>query len=212
MSNSNISNFGYSIHLTSPMYYLGIVLVCFLGLVCFILLLYIPVHKSDVLQFPVHNIKQDVTEKYDPRRNNIDVRYAIIPNGVIMRDHDNNQCNTPNRSSTFFYSNNDRSGGNITHIHSSPRASHVSVMIDDRYTTGYCLGGVGSGNLLNTKSLKVNKVWWWQATINSDITSVGMPVYNTLQYCNIRYSSPVVSSVTDDQNRDIRNSVNYITH
>ena len=140
------------------MYCLGLVLVYFLVLVCFILLLYIPVHKSDVFKYPIHNIKQDVVEKPDPRRNNIDVRYAIIPNGVIMRDHDNNQCNTPNRSSTFFYSNNDRSGGNITDIHNSPRASHVSVMIYGRYTTGYCLGGVASGNLLNTKSLKVNEV------------------------------------------------------
>ena len=80
-----------------------------------------------------------------------------------MRDHNNAQTNTPNRSSTFVYDGNDRSSSNISltqnfllmlrkeeeeymPFSSRMRRSSVTVNIHGVATRGFCINGLSGGN------------------------------------------------------------------
>lgn len=90
----------------------------------------------------VHNTS---VREQDHNRNNIDIRYATINNGVYMFDPDNHQTNTPNRASSFFYNYNDLSGNSIIGIAYSNRPSLVSIMINNPLVKGYCIGQISPG-------------------------------------------------------------------
>ncbi len=76
-----------------------------------------------------------------------------------MRDHDNDQINSPNRACSFFYNHNDRSGASIMGMHNSNNASLVTVVVDGVVTKGYSLGGAIRGVYPGSRILPINQPW-----------------------------------------------------
>lgn len=169
-------------------------------------------HKASSIEQSKNELEQRL-DKEVPKQNgrgSIDIRYARINRGVLMRDHDNNQVNTPNRASTFIYNHNDRLGLSVLNMLQSNNASSVSVVVDGQLTKGYELAMLRSGDLLDSKKIRVNPAWLANKTRNNDISSVGTPMPLVTNDWSILTTNPTVSNVVDNRNRDVRHSMNYI--
>lgn len=146
---------------------------------------------------PDSNIKlvQTVQDNDRESRGNIDIRYAMIPNGVQMRDHANSQTNTPNRASVLFYDSSDNSGNSIENMPFSSTASRsvVTVMVNGVATKGFCIYGARLGNN-QSRLLKINESWLVESQRHNTVTTLGYSLVGDTYGYQILSSNPVVTS------------------
>lgn len=168
-----------------------------ISLICFLALSIMIYLSSTELFVPESNLLlgQAVKEKSAEDRGNIDIRYAIIQNGVYMHDHNNSQTNTPNRASVFFYDSNNRSGNAIFNMPSSntARRSLVTVSIDGVATKGFCVYGVRAGNN-DSRIFRINSSWLLESQVHSTVTTLNRPLVGNGQGYEILSSHPRVTS------------------